>query len=208
MAGGVALRIILATGNPGKLRELQKLLGERFELVPQAELNISPIEETGRTFVQNALLKARHASSESGLPAIADDSGLEVDALGGAPGIRSARYAGSDATDEENNHKLLAELGACPEIDRTARFRSSMVYVRAPDDPEPFVAEGVWEGRILDSPRGTGGFGYDPLFLDESAGLTGGELGADDKNRRSHRGQAARRLSAMLVTGRIDAKVK
>ncbi|MAF83722.1 MAG: RdgB/HAM1 family non-canonical purine NTP pyrophosphatase [Gammaproteobacteria bacterium] len=207
MASGVTFRIILATGNLGKLRELQNLLGEQFELVPQAELKISSIEETGRTFTQNALLKARHASAESGLPAIADDSGLEVDALGGAPGIRSARYAGSEATDEENNRKLLAELGACPEVERTARFRSSIVYVRAPDDPEPFIAEGVWEGRILDAPRGTGGFGYDPLFLDESAGLTGGELDPDDKNRRSHRGQAARRLSELLVMGQIDANL-
>jgi len=198
-------RVVLATGNLGKLRELQRLLGEAFDLVPQNELNISAVEETGRTFTQNALLKARHASAESGLPAIADDSGLEVDALGGAPGIRSARYAGVDATDDENNEKLLAALGTRTAVERTARFRSVIVFVRAPDDPEPLIAEGVWEGRILETPRGTGGFGYDPLFLDETVGLTGGELDPDDKNRRSHRGKAARRLSEFLGTGQSDA---
>jgi len=203
--GAVACRrIVLATGNLGKLRELQGLLGETFDLVPQAELNISTIEETGRTFTQNALLKARHASAESGLPAIADDSGLEVDALGGAPGIRSARFAGVDATDDQNNEKLLAALATRNAAERTARFRSVIVFVRAPDDPEPLIAEGVWEGRILDTPRGTGGFGYDPLFLDETVGLTGGELDPDDKNRRSHRGKAARRLRELLSINKID----
>ncbi len=194
-------RIVLATGNPGKLRELQRLLGEAFDLVPQTELNIPAVEETGRTFTQNALLKARHASAESGLPAIADDSGLEVDALGGVPGIRSARYAGVDATDDENNEKLLEALGTYAAAERTARFRSVIVFVQAPDDPQPLIAEGTWEGRILDSPRGTGGFGYDPLFFDETVGLTGGELDPDDKNRLSHRGKAARQLCKLLNIG-------
>jgi len=200
-AVGRQRRIVLATGNLGKLRELQRLLGEAFDLVPQTELNITTVEETGRTFTQNALLKARHASAESGLPAIADDSGLEVDVLGGAPGIRSARYAGVDATDDENNEKLLGALGTCPAAERTARFRSVIVFVQAPDDPKPLIAEGVWEGRILDTPRGSGGFGYDPLFFDETVGLTGGELDPDDKNRLSHRGKAARQLSKLLGTG-------
>ena len=191
-------RIVLATGNPGKLRELQRLLGAAFDLVPQTELNIPAVEETGRTFTENALLKARHASAQSGLPAIADDSGLEVDALGGAPGIRSARYAGVDASDEENNQKLLAALGARCAAERGARFRCVMAFVDAADDPEPLLAEGVWCGRILNAPRGIGGFGYDPLFFDEAAGLTGGELEPDDKNRRSHRGQAARQLGQLL----------
>ncbi len=196
-------RIVLATGNLGKLRELQRLLGAAFNLVPQTALNISAAEETGHTFTENALLKARHASAQSGLPAIADDSGLEVDALGGAPGIRSARYAGVDATDDENNEKLLKALGTRPSGERTARFRCVIVYVRAPDDPEPLIAEGVWEGQILTAPRGAGGFGYDPLFFDEAAGLTGGELDPDAKNHRSHRGMAARQLSKLLGTGEI-----
>jgi XTP/dITP diphosphohydrolase len=191
-------RIVLATGNLGKLHELQRLLGEAFDLVPQTELNISSVEETGYTFTQNALLKARHASAESGLPAIADDSGLEVDALGGAPGIRSARYAGVDATDDENNEKLLEALGTYAVAERKARFRSVIVFVQSPDDPQPLIAKGVWEGRIIDTPRGTGGFGYDPLFFDETVGLTGGELDPDDKNRLSHRGKAARQLCKLL----------
>ena len=200
--GAVARRrIVLATGNPGKLRELQRLLGESFDLVPQTELNIAEVEETGRTFAENALLKARHASALSGLPAIADDSGLEVDALDGAPGIRSARYAGIDASDDDNNKKLLAALGTRTAGERKARFRSVIVFVRSPNDPDPLSAEGVWEGRILDAPRGTGGFGYDPLFLDEIVGLTGGELDPDVKNRLSHRGKAARRLGKLLGTG-------
>ena len=135
------------------------------------------------------------------MPAIADDSGLEVDALGGAPGIRSARYAGVNATDDENNEKLLEALATFPAAERTARFRSVIVFVRAPDDPKPLIAEGVWEGRMLDKTRGTGGFGYDPLFFDETVGLTGGELDPDDKNRLSHRGKAARQLCKLLNKG-------
>lgn len=198
-SGAIARRrIVLATGNAGKLRELQRLLGAAFDLVPQTELNISAVEETGCTFAENALLKARHASAVAGLPAIADDSGLEVDALNGEPGIRSARFAGADASDDENNAKLLAALGSRTAVERTARFRCAMVFVRSASDPDPLLAEGVWEGRILESSRGSGGFGYDPLFLDETVGLTGGELDPDDKNRRSHRGKAARRLCELL----------
>ncbi len=195
-------RVVLATGNAGKLRELQRLLGAAFDLVPQSELNISAVEETGSTFVENALLKARYASAQSGLPAIADDSGLEVDALGGAPGIRSARYAGIDATDEQNNRKLLAAVGASGTADRVARFRCVIVFVAGADDVAPIVAEGVWEGRILDIPRGRGGFGYDPLFLDDSVGLTGAELDPVVKNRLSHRGKAARKLRQLLDPGK------
>ena len=197
-------RVVLATGNPGKLRELQQLLGAAFDLVPQTELNISAIEETGQTFTENALLKARHASAQSGLPAIADDSGLEVDALGGAPGIRSARYAGIDASDKANNSKLLEALGTLAAAERGAQFRCVIVYVRDADDPEPLISEGVWRGRILDAARGSGGFGYDPLFFDEAAELTGGELDPEDKNRRSHRGMAVRQLGKLLESG--DAK--
>ncbi len=191
-------RIVLATGNAGKLRELQRLLGTVFDLIAQDELGITGAEETGRTFTENALLKARHASAQSALPAIADDSGLEVDALDGAPGIHSARFAGDGASDDENNEKLLHALASRPAAHRTARFRCVIVLVRAADDPEPLIAEGVWDGRILDQPRGTGGFGYDPLFLDEATGLTGGELDPDEKNCRSHRGKASRRLGELL----------
>jgi len=192
-------RMVLATDNAGKLRELQRLLGTAFDLIPQSALGITGAEETGRSFTANALLKARHASAQSGLPAIADDSGLEVDALDGAPGVHSARYAGVDASDAENNDKLLAALGSRPAAERSARFRCVMVLVRAADDPEPLIAQGVWEGRILDEPRGSAGFGYDPLFMDEASGLTSGELHADEKNRISHRGDAARRLGELLA---------
>lgn len=191
-------RVVLASGNPGKLRELQALLGSAFELVPQSDLGVGEIEETGATFTENALLKARHAAATAGLPAIADDSGLEVDALNGAPGVRSARYAGAGATDADNNAKLLRALDGLPAAARTARFRSVIVFVAGRDDPEPLIAEGVWTGQILAAPRGAGGFGYDPLFLDTVAGRSGAELAPEAKNRVSHRGQAARRLGALL----------
>jgi len=192
-------RVVLATGNRGKLRELQALLGAAYELVPQSDLGVVEIEETGVTFTENALLKARHAAATTGLPAIADDSGLEVDALDGAPGVRSARYAGVAATDADNNTKLLRALDGLPAAARTARFRSVIVYVASADDSNPSIAEGVWAGRILDAPRGAGGFGYDPLFFDAAAGGTGAELAPAAKNRISHRGQAARRLVALLA---------
>ncbi|MDH3977175.1 MAG: RdgB/HAM1 family non-canonical purine NTP pyrophosphatase [Gammaproteobacteria bacterium] len=192
------LKIVLATGNPGKLRELQRMLGERFELIPQTALGVSEVEETGATFAENALLKARHAAAVTGLPAIADDSGLEVDALNGAPGVRSARYAGEGATDADNNQKLLEAMSAIPAEDRTANFRSVVVFVDGGPDSEPLVAEGEWSGQILKVPRGEGGFGYDPLFLDKKSGLTGAELAPDEKNARSHRGQAIKKLCDLL----------
>jgi XTP/dITP diphosphohydrolase len=197
-AGSDKQKIVLATGNKGKLREIQSLLGEAWQLIPQSEFGIEPAEETGATFVENALIKARHAAGIAKLPAIADDSGLEVDALGGAPGIRSARYAGTDGDDEANNRKLLAELGDIAPVDRSARFRCVVVYVRGPDDPDPLMVEGAWEGHIADAPAGLNGFGYDPLFVDAGSGQTGGQLGADRKNRLSHRGLAVRQLRSAL----------
>lgn len=193
-------RVVLASGNRGKLRELQALLGGDWKLLSQAELGIDGAAETGETFLENALLKARHAAAASGLPAIADDSGLEVDALGGAPGVHSARYAGADADDAANNARLLAELAGVPAAGRGARFRCVMVYLEHPD-AEPLVAEAAWEGRIAEAPRGSGGFGYDPLFIDPRDGRHSAELPPAEKNRRSHRGQAARRLKELLARG-------
>lgn len=190
--------LVLATGNAGKVREFQALLGVAWRVRPQSEFAVPPVEETGATFLANALLKARHAAQVTGLPALADDSGLEVDALGGAPGIRSARYAGPEADDAANNAKLLAALAGVPEPERTARYRCVLVWVDGPDDESPLIAEGVWEGRILSAPRGHGGFGYDPLFLDPETGLAAAELDAAAKNARSHRGQALERLRALL----------
>lgn len=191
-------RVVLATGNPGKAREIQALLGDRWEVILQSELGVTPAQETGATFVENALLKARQAAAATGLPAIADDSGLEVDALGGAPGVISARYAGDGASDRDNVDRLLAEMADVAEPRRTARFRCVMVYVRSPDDPAPLVAEGCWEGRITHSPRGLAGFGYDPVFEDPALACTAAELPAALKNARSHRGQACRALQRLL----------
>lgn len=199
LAGGPVRRIVLATGNAGKLRELRELLaGRQVEVIAQSELGIDSPPENGATFVENALIKARHASRLSGLPAIADDSGLEVDALGGAPGVRSARYAGAACADEENNQRLLAELASVPSARRGARYRCAMVFVRNPADPSPVVCEASWEGRIGTERRGRGGFGYDPLFVDAATGLTAAQMPADAKNRVSHRGQALRALVARL----------
>ncbi len=191
-------RVVLATGNKGKLRELRALLEDlSFEVVPQSELGVESVEETGETFEANALLKARHAARVTGLPAIADDSGIEVDALGGRPGVRSARYAGEDASDADNNAKLLVELADVPEP-RTARYRAVIVYVDAADDPSPLVASGAWEGAIAREPRGDGGFGYDPLFLVGAGRLTAAELPPDEKNRISHRAHALQELLRQL----------
>lgn len=190
--------LVLASGNPGKVRELQALVGSAWRIRPQSEFAVSPVEETGATFLANALLKARHAAQVTGLQALADDSGLEVDALGGAPGIRSARYAGPEADDAANNAKLLAALAGVPDPRRTARYRCALVWVEGPDDESPLIAEGVWEGRILSAPRGPGGFGYDPLFLDPETGLAVAEMNASTKNFYSHRGQAMARLRALL----------
>jgi XTP/dITP diphosphohydrolase len=192
--------VVLATGNPGKAREIQALLGPGWDVVLQSALGVAPVEETGATFLDNALLKARHAAAFTGLPAIADDSGLEVDALGGAPGVRSARFAGEGASDADNVDLLLAELAGVPAAARAARFRCVMVYVSTADDPEPVVAEGTWAGRIAGRARGLGGFGYDPVFEDDTDGRTAAELPPEIKNDRSHRGAACRRLRARLET--------
>ncbi|MFW2405398.1 MAG: RdgB/HAM1 family non-canonical purine NTP pyrophosphatase, partial [Gammaproteobacteria bacterium] len=170
----------------------------RFELVPQSALDIEGAEETGATFEENALLKARNAAALAGLPAIADDSGLEVDALGGAPGVRSARYAGEDGDDQANNDKLLRALAGVAGEQRRARFRAVVVYVDSAEDPRPLVAEGAWEGFIAHEPRGSNGFGYDPLFFDGTAQRTSAELNPEVKNERSHRGKAVRRLRELL----------
>ena len=175
------------------------LAAKGFEIIPQTGLGVPEVEETGASFGENALLKARNAARHTGLPAIADDSGLEVDALGGAPGIYSARYAGPKATDADNLRKLLQELDGVPAEKRRARFRCVIAYLRRADDPAPLVCEGVWEGSILEAPRGTNGFGYDPVFLVPGKNLTSAELPAEEKNRLSHRGQALAKLAAALT---------
>jgi XTP/dITP diphosphohydrolase len=191
-------RLVVATGNPGKLRELEALLaGVAAELVPQAALGIAAAAETEPSFEGNALLKARHAARLAALPALADDSGLEVDALGGQPGVHSARYAGEGARDEANNAKLLAALAGVPEP-RRARYRCVIALVRSADDPAPLVARGHWEGRIARTPRGTRGFGYDPLFEVGDGPLTAAELAPADKNRVSHRARALAELLRLV----------
>lgn len=193
------MRIVVATGNPGKLAELRDLLGDSpLDLVDQRSLGIAEVEETGITFVENALLKARHAAAASGLPALADDSGLLVDALAGAPGLHTARYAGADANATDNIAKLLTALSGVPEPRRGARFYACVTVLRAPDDPLPLIAEGEWHGRILDAPRGEGGFGYDPIFYDVERGASAAELDERLKNRVSHRGRAIQTLRARL----------
>jgi len=193
------MRIVLATGNRGKLAEFEAMLAPlHFEFAPQSAFGIEPPEETGSTFAANALLKARHAAQLSGLPAMADDSGLEVDALGGAPGVWSARYAGPNASDADNIAKLLLALRDVPKAARRARFRCVIAFVQSATDPAPVFGEGAWEGGILEQPRGGGGFGYDPVFEDPSTGRAVAELAAEDKNARSHRGQALRALLAAL----------
>lgn len=197
------MRIVAATGNPGKLAELSALLAN-CEVVAQSEFGCEAADESAVTFVENALIKARHACARTGLPAIADDSGLEVDALGGAPGVHSARYAGthaSGATAADNIDKLLAELaaaGARDAADRAARFRCVLVWMRAAADPAPLISCGVWEGRIAAAPAGARGFGYDPVFVVDARGRTAAQLDAAEKNRLSHRGQALRRLNELL----------
>ena len=191
-------KVVLATGNPGKVREIQRILGDLgVAVVPQSEFGVSDAEESGTSFVENALIKARHASVMTGLPAIADDSGLVVDALDGRPGVYSARYSGADASDESNIDKLLRELLGVPGEKRTAAFHCCAVFVSA-DDTTSLVAEGQWAGRILEQRRGTGGFGYDPIFFDPECGRTAAELGPELKNARSHRGKALAALADML----------
>jgi XTP/dITP diphosphohydrolase len=193
------MRVVLATANPGKQREFATLLAPRgFELVLQSDLGIDSVEETGHTFEDNALLKAHHAAAASGLPALADDSGLEVDALGGRPGVWSARYAGPGATDEQNNARLIADLADLPDAQRTARYRCVLALVRSPGDTQPILAQGSWEGRIGFEPVGSGGFGYDPYFLPAGLNCTAAELSSARKNALSHRGAALRDLIARL----------
>lgn len=189
--------LVLASANPGKIREFGQLfapLGLRVR--PQSEFGVVDVEETGLTFVENALLKAREASRASGLPALADDSGLEVDALAGQPGIYSARYAGEPRSDARNNAKLLEALAGVPSGSRSARYWCALVYLRHAADPVPLIVQCSWEGEMLAAPRGDGGFGYDPLFWLPSLGKSAAELGAEEKNRSSHRGRA---LEAMLT---------
>ena len=195
-----ARRLVLASGNAGKLAELRALLGgDGLELVAQSDLGVDDIEETGLTFVENALLKARHAARGTGLPALADDSGLCVDALGGAPGLYSARYAGAHGDARANIAKLLDALADVPDARRTAHFHAVVVLLRHADDPQPIIAEGRWPGRILHAPRGDRGFGYDPVFLDPVHGSSAAELDPALKNRISHRGQALATLRARLA---------
>jgi len=200
------MRIILATRNAGKIREFADLLGPlSFEFLPQAELGIEPPEETGETFEDNALLKARHAVALSGLPAMADDSGLEVDALGGAPGVRSARYAGEGADDLANLKKLLDAMKGVPDNLRSSRFHCVIALVSNLEDRSPVLGRGVWEGTILRAPRGSGGFGYDPVFAPRGEQRSVAELAAAEKHARSHRSTALRDLHARVcgVTGSI-----
>jgi XTP/dITP diphosphohydrolase len=195
-------RLVLASGNPGKLREFRRLLAPlAIEVISQAELGIPEAAEPHVTFVENALAKARQASLLSGLPALADDSGICVRALGGAPGVQSARSAGEPKSDARNNQKLIAALQGV--ADRRAHYACLLVLTRHADDPEPIIAEGDWHGTIVDAPRGAGGFGYDPHFLDTTTGLTGAELPLERKNELSHRGRAMRALIEKLAADQM-----
>ena len=192
--------LVVATGNPGKLAELQRMLdGLGWEVVAQSALGVEPPVEDGLTFVENAIIKARNAAEHTGRPALADDSGLVVDALGGAPGVLSARFAGPAGSDAANNEKLLGVLAGVPEEERTARFECAVVWMRDPRDPVPVIARGTWAGQVLEAPRGARGFGYDPLFLDPATGRTAAELEPERKDALSHRGQALRELRAKLA---------
>ena len=195
-------KLVLASGNAGKLKELSRLLEPlHIQVAVQSDFNVDPVDETGLTFVENAILKAREASRASGLPALGDDSGLAVDALKGRPGIFSSRFAGDQADDEANNALLLEKLQGLPSNRRGAAFHCCLVLLRHPEDPAPLIATGRWEGRILESPRGEGGFGYDPLFYDETRGVGAAELALTEKNRISHRGQALQKLIEKLENG-------
>jgi XTP/dITP diphosphohydrolase len=191
-------RLVLASGNPGKLREFRRLLAPLgIDVLAQSELGIVEAEEPHVTFVENALAKARHASAQARLPALADDSGICVRALGGAPGVQSARYAGEPKSDGRNNARLIAALAGV--ADRSAHYACVLALLRHETDPEPIITEGAWHGTIVDAPRGTGGFGYDPHFLDAASGLTAAELPLERKNELSHRGKAIRALIARLA---------
>ncbi|GAB6043429.1 RdgB/HAM1 family non-canonical purine NTP pyrophosphatase [Endothiovibrio diazotrophicus] len=192
-------KVVLASNNPGKVREFSALLKEfGIEVLPQSAFGVPEAEETGLTFVENAIIKARNACEHTGLPALADDSGIEVDALNGAPGIYSARYSGPGATDEANNLKLLEALASTPDEERTARYVALIVLMDHAGDPTPIICEGTWEGRILRDEQGEGGFGYDPLFWVPTHNCASAELPPEEKNRISHRGVALRKLIAAL----------
>lgn len=192
-------KLVLASNNKGKVREFGEMLATiNMEVVPQATFNIEDADETGLTFVENAIIKARHASAIAGLPAIADDSGLEVDFLNGAPGIYSARYSGEGATDEKNLLKLLEALKDVPEEQRTARFQCVLVYMRHAEDPTPIICQGTWEGVISTEKHGDNGFGYDPIFYVPSHNCSSAELSSEEKHKLSHRGQALKKLLAAL----------
>jgi len=190
-------KIVLASGNAGKVREINRLFADSgIEIVPQSDFDVPDVAETGTTFVENAIIKARHAAQCTGLPAISDDSGIEVDALDARPGVFSARYAGEGASDEDNNNRMLEELRGVPEAERTARYQCLIVFMRSHTDPVPIITQGSWQGRILEAPQGDGGFGYDPIFFVPSHGCSGGELPLEVKNTISHRAIA---LKAMLA---------
>ena len=192
-------KLVLASSNPGKLRELSALLKDSgYQIIPQADFNVPEVAETGTTFVENAIIKARHAAQYTGCPAVADDSGIVVDALNGEPGVYSARFAGNNASDDANNALLVEKLRSIPEAKRSARYQAVIVYMRNAADPSPIICDGSWEGRIVLEARGSGGFGYDPYFYLPDYGCTSAELSADEKNRISHRGQALRLLLERL----------
>lgn len=197
-------KVVLASGNAGKLREFFRILGasnDGLEIVAQSDFNVTDVPETGLTFVENAIIKARNASLKTGLPALSDDSGIEVDALNGQPGIYSARFAkmnNAGEGDQANNDHLLQSLAGVPSEKRTARFRCCIVYLRHAEDPSPLIADGFWEGVILDKPFGANGFGYDPLFFVPTHGVTSAELDADEKNKISHRGQALQKMLSLM----------
>jgi len=193
-------KVVLASGNPGKFNEFQQLLsGSGIQVIPQSVFAIPDANETGLSFVENAILKARHAADLCGMPAIADDSGLEVDALNGAPGIYSARFSGKHATDEKNNLLLLSRLQDVPESERTARFQCLLVYLRHAEDPTPIICQGTWEGRIGFEEKGDNGFGYDPLFFVPEKNCYSAELPKEIKNQLSHRGKAMQQLLSTLT---------
>ena len=193
-------KIVLASGNPGKLREFGQLLATcDYEVLPQSAFNVPEADEPHCTFVENALAKARHAAQLTGLPALADDSGLCISALGGAPGVYSARYAGEPKSDARNNQKMIAALQG--QSDRRAHYVAVLVFVRHAEDPQPIVVEGEWHGEIIDTPRGAGGFGYDPYFLVPDLNQTAAEISAAEKNQRSHRGKALALLIERLKQG-------
>jgi len=192
-------KLVLASNSPGKLRELSALLNKsHYNILPQADFKVPDVAETGTTFVENAIIKARHAAQYTGLAALADDSGIVVDALNGEPGVYSARFSGSNASDDTNNALLVESLRSIPEDQRSARYRAVIVYMRNAADPSPIICEGSWEGMIVLEAKGRGGFGYDPYFYLPEYGCTSAELSAEEKNRISHRGQALRLLLERL----------